>query len=140
MGKIGINEGILDKKDNIDPKELNTIKEHCAKGVQIVRQVKRFGDLVPIILYHHESYNGKGYPMGLKGEEIPLGARIVCVADALDAMTSERPYRHAKPLKEALEELKVCAGTQFCPKVVEATLRVFGAAKGGGISRWYGLS
>ncbi len=124
VGKIGTYEGLLDKPGKLTPEEWNLIKEHCTKGVQIIRPVERFGELIPMILHHHERYDGRGYPEGIKGEEIPIGARTLCLADAVDAMTSERPYRGARPMGEVLEELKRNAGTQFCPKVVEAALKV----------------
>lgn len=124
VGKIGTYEGLLDKPGKLTPEEWNLVKEHCAKGVQIIRPVERFNELIPMVLYHHERYDGRGYPEGKKGEEIPLGARIICVADAVDAMTSERPYRKAKPMEEIVEELKKNAGIQFCPKVAEAALKV----------------
>ena len=124
VGKIGTYEGLLDKPGKLTPEEWNLVKEHCAKGVQIIRPVERFNELIPMVLYHHERYDGKGYPEGKKGEEIPLGARIICIADSVDAMTSERPYRKAKPMEEVVEELKKNAGAQFCPKVVGATLGV----------------
>jgi putative nucleotidyltransferase with HDIG domain len=124
IGKIGIYEGILDKEGPLTPEEWKLVKEHCVKGVQIIRPVERFHELIPLILYHHERYDGKGYPEGLKGESIPLGARIIGLADAVDAMSSERPYRRAKPIQEVAQELKKNAGLQFCPRVVEIALMV----------------
>jgi putative nucleotidyltransferase with HDIG domain len=124
VGKIGTYEKLLDKQEKLTPEEWEIVKGHCAKGVQIISPVKRFNELIPLILHHHERYDGKGYPAGIRGEEIPLGARILCVADAVDAMTSERPYRKARPIEEVIKELKNNAGIQFCPKVVEATLKV----------------
>ncbi|MEK7241253.1 MAG: HD domain-containing phosphohydrolase, partial [Planctomycetota bacterium] len=124
VGKIGTYEGLLDKPGKLTPEEWDMVKGHPAKGVQIIRPVERFNELIPMVLYHHERYDGEGYPEGKKGEEIPLGARIICIADAVDAMTSERPYRKAKPMEEVVEELKKNAGVQFCPKVAEATLKV----------------
>lgn len=124
VGKIGTYEGLLDKPGKLTPEEWNVVKEHPSKGVQIIRPVERFAGLIPMVLYHHERYDGRGYPEGVKGEEIPLGARIIGVADAIDAMCSERPYRKARSMEEVLEELRKNAGTQFCPKVVEAALKV----------------
>ncbi|MDI6761037.1 MAG: GAF domain-containing protein, partial [Candidatus Brocadiaceae bacterium] len=124
VGKIGTYAEVLDKPGKLTPEEWDLIKQHCAKGVQIIRPVERFNELIPMVLYHHERYDGKGYPEGKKGEEIPLEARIICIADAVDAMMSERPYRKAKPMEEVVEELKKNAGVQFCPKVAEATLKM----------------
>ncbi|MFN3467499.1 MAG: HD domain-containing phosphohydrolase, partial [Candidatus Brocadiales bacterium] len=132
VGKIGTIEGVLDKPGKLTPEEWDLVKQHCARGVQIIRPVERFNSLIPMILYHHEHYDGKGYPEGIEGEKIPLGARIIGVADAVDAMCSERPYRKAKPIEEVVEELKKNAGTQFCPKVVEAALRVLERQKAKG--------
>lgn len=131
VGKIGTFEGLLDKEGALTPEEWNLIKEHCAKGVQIISPVERFNELIPMILYHHEQYDGKSYPEGLKGEQIPLGARVVGLADAVDAMSSERPYRKARPTEEVIQELKKHAGTQFCPRVVEAALKVLGRQSNG---------
>jgi putative nucleotidyltransferase with HDIG domain len=124
VGKIGTFEELLDKPGKLTPEEWEIVKGHCAKGVQIISPVERFKELIPMILHHHERYDGKGYPEGKKGEEIPLGARILCVADAVDAMMSERPYREAMPIEKVLQELRNNAGIQFCPKVVEAALKV----------------
>jgi len=89
-----------------------------------MKDVPSLASIVPIILHHHESYDGKGYPDGLAGEAIPLEARIMAVADTFNAMTSDRPYRKALSLQIAVDELKRCSGTQFDPKVVEAFLKV----------------
>lgn len=124
VGKIGTYAEVLDKPGKLTPEEWDMVKGHPTKGVQIISPVERFNELVPMVLYHHERYDGKGYPEGKKGEEIPLEARIICIADSVDAMTSERPYRKAKPMEEVVEELRKNAGVQFCPKVTEATLKV----------------
>ena len=100
------------------------IKDHPVIGARIVSEVDFFKKASTIVRHHHEWYNGEGYPDGLQGEEISLGARIIAVADAFDAMTSERPYRRARSVEEALAELKANVGKQFDPRVVEAFVRL----------------
>lgn len=95
---------------------------HPEKGVAILAPIEQLHDVLPGILYHHERFDGSGYPKGLKGEKIPLEARIVAVADAFDAMISERPYKKAYPLKKAMVELRSCSGRQFDPNVVDALI------------------
>lgn len=123
-GKIGISEAILNKNSHLTPGEYKLVQQHPVIGAQIVSEIGRFKKASAIVRHHHEHYNGGGYPDGLVGEEIPLGARIITVADAYDAMTSERPYRGARTNEEALVELQVNAGRQFDPLVVEAFMRV----------------
>jgi GAF domain-containing protein len=122
VGKIGIPEAILQKPGRLDPDEMRLIKMHPELGVHILQSVDDFSGIIPLVKHHHERYDGKGYPTGLAGEEIPLGARILSVADALDAMTSDRPYRSGLPTSEAVDELRRCAGTQFDPDVVDAAV------------------
>lgn len=122
IGKIGIPDNILNKPDKLTDEEYRLIKEHPIKGAEIVKQVKALEPVASIILQHHERWDGKGYPQGLKGEAIPIEARIVSVLDAFDAMTSDRPYRKALPIERVIGELKRCSGTQFDPKVVDAFL------------------
>lgn len=124
IGKIGINDAILRKPGKLTEEERQIIQQHPAIGNKILMPVKFLSPVAPIVLYHQEWYNGQGYPEGLAGEEIPLGARIVAVIDAFDAMTSDRPYRPALPKEVAISELKRGAGIQFDPKVVEAFLEV----------------
>ena len=128
VGKMGIEEGILYKKSVLTEKEWGKILKHPEMGVdilgqkqtKILSQIKNPDACFPGILYHHERYDGKGYPQGLKGEEIPLDARIIAVADSYDAMTSLRPYRDCKmTIAQAMEELQANAGTQFDPFIVE---------------------
>lgn len=95
---------------------------HPVKGEEILRPIKQLREILPIIRHHHERIDGKGYPDGLKGEEIPLCARILHVADSFDAMTADRPYRPAPGIEYAISELKKYSGTQFDPEVVEAFL------------------
>ncbi|MFH1283081.1 MAG: HD domain-containing phosphohydrolase [bacterium] len=124
VGKIGIDEKILNKTGQLSPEEVKVIRKHPAIGNRIIAPVAFLAPVAPMVLYHQEWYNGQGYPDGLAGEEIPLGARIVAIIDAYDAMTSDRPYRKALKKEFAVTELKKYAGIQFDPKVVEAFLRV----------------
>lgn len=126
IGKIGLYDVVLEKPSNLTPKEYELVKEHSAKGASILEPIKELKDIISIIKYHHERIDGKGYPDGLKGEDIPLLARILCVADAYDSMTADRPYRKAHSKAFAISELKRCSGTQFDPGVVEAFLKVLG--------------
>jgi diguanylate cyclase (GGDEF)-like protein/putative nucleotidyltransferase with HDIG domain len=127
VGKISVSEGILTKKDALTQKELEVLKHHPEAGVNILRDMKFLEKEIPLILHHHERYDGKGYPYGLKGREIPVGARIIAVADAIDAMTSGRTYRRKLCWKEALIEIRKGCGTQFAPDVVGAAVNVFSA-------------
>ncbi|GEM_PF-3237196 len=129
IGKIGVRESILLKKGKLTDEEYEEIKKHPVLGANIINQVRFLESVVPYTYYHHERWDGKGYPEGLKGEEIPLGARILAVADTFDAMTSSRSYRKALPDSYALEEIKKNAGKQFDPKVVEAFERVYNKLK-----------
>lgn len=124
IGKIGIPERILKKPDRLAKGEWEAIKAHPAIGVDILRHLDVLSHILPIVLHHHEHYDGSGYPHGLKGKEIPIEARILAVADAYEAMTAPRPYRNAHPSHAALEQLQLQAGKQFDPEVVEAFLRV----------------
>jgi putative nucleotidyltransferase with HDIG domain len=124
IGKIGMLDKILNKPANLSPEERETIKAHPVIGAQILAPVPVFGKHVLGIRHHHEMYDGTGYPDRLKGTEIPIAARIVCLADAFDAMTSTRPYRVGLPLEFALKEMRSLAGRQFCPECVEAFARV----------------
>jgi HD-GYP domain-containing protein (c-di-GMP phosphodiesterase class II) len=96
------------------------MQRHAEEGAHIINRLGFLNDAVPAIRHHHERFDGHGYPDGLKGEEIPLGARIIHVADALDSMLTTRVYRPARPAHEALEELRKMSGSQFCPKCVTA--------------------
>ncbi|HAH32736.1 MAG TPA: hypothetical protein DCL44_10530 [Elusimicrobia bacterium] len=119
IGKIGIDGAILAKPGRLTPEEYNEIKKHPSIGYQILSPIHFLGPVAQMVLYHQEWYNGMGYPEGLKGEEIPLGARIVATIDAWDAMMSDRPYRKALSREQAEGELTKGAGRQFDPKVVE---------------------
>lgn len=117
IGKIGIHENILNKPGRLDDAEFQIIKSHPDLGVRIMGKVEFLEAIVPIIRFHHERYDGKGYPDGLDGENIPLLARIVSVVDTYDAMTTDRPYRKAMTVEAALAEIERCAGTQFDPEI-----------------------
>ncbi|MBI5050510.1 MAG: PAS domain S-box protein [Nitrospirae bacterium] len=124
IGKIGIYDEVLDKIDKLTDEELEHIKTHTSKGAEILMPIKQLQNVIPGVLHHHERYDGKGYPEGLKGEDIPLCARILSVADAFDSMTADRPYRQSPGQEYAILEIKRCAGTQFDPKIAEAFLRI----------------
>lgn len=120
IGKINISKDILNKRMGLTNEEWEILKQHPTEGVEIIKSVDSLQSISPVILYHHERYDGKGYPENLKGDDIPYNARILTVVDSFDAMTSERPYNKRKSYGEAIEELKRCSGTQFDPKIVEA--------------------
>jgi diguanylate cyclase (GGDEF)-like protein/putative nucleotidyltransferase with HDIG domain len=119
IGKISTSDRVLNKSDKLDTEEWEIVKRHPQLGADIVSHVPQLASCLPGILHHHENYDGSGYPAGLKGEAIPLDARIIALVDALVAMTSNRPYREALPLTQALEEIKRGGGTQFDPRLVE---------------------
>ncbi|MDP3014100.1 MAG: HD domain-containing phosphohydrolase, partial [Candidatus Subteraquimicrobiales bacterium] len=119
IGKIGIHEDILNKPGSLTDEEYEMVKAHPFIAVQIISHIPRMKEVIPIIYHHHEHYNGNGYCCGLKGKGIPLGARILAVADAFDAMTSARPYRNAMGLSDVINELKRNANRQFDPQVVK---------------------
>ena len=118
IGKIGISDDILGKKGHLSDEEKNIVRSHAQKGVEILRPLKQFEAILPAILHHHENYDGSGYPAGLAGEDIPLYARIICVADAYDSILSDRPYRSAADRTTAIAELIACSGGQFDPRLV----------------------
>jgi HD-GYP domain-containing protein (c-di-GMP phosphodiesterase class II) len=122
VGKIGIPDSILGKPGKLTEDEYGIIKRHPVISASILDGVQFLEAARTLVLYHHERYDGRGYPDGLKGEEIPLGARILAVADSFDAITSSRPYRAAMSAQEAIDELHRCTGTQFCPVAVQAFL------------------
>lgn len=123
IGKIGTDDGILDKPGKLTSVEYESIKQHPTKGAEMLAPIKQLRGIIPWVRGHHERFDGAGYPDGLKGEDIPLQARILAVADTFDSMTAERPYRTTPGKVQALEEIKRHAGTQFDPEVVEAFLR-----------------
>ena len=126
VGKIGVSDAILNKPGPLTSEEWQQMRKHPAIGYEMLKDVKFLATAAEIVYAHHERYDGKGYPTGLGGKGIPLGARIFAVADAFDAMTSNRPYRRALSADKAREEITTNSGTQFDPTVVEAFLRCLG--------------
>jgi diguanylate cyclase (GGDEF)-like protein/PAS domain S-box-containing protein len=124
IGKLGIPDNILFKKGPLNPEEKETMQRHAEIGYNIAKSAKELQHISDWILWHHEWWNGNGYPRGLKGETIPLECRILAIVDAYDAMTNDRPYRKALSKLEALQELHKCAGTQFDPKLVTEFLNI----------------
>ena len=126
VGKIAIDERVLLKPGPLTAQERRLIKAHPEKAVSILEKAKLPWDVIPIIKHHHEHFDGTGYPDGLKGKDIPLGARILAVADTFDAMNSKRPYRQAYPREVIVNELEQGSGSQFDPQVSGAFLKVIG--------------
>ncbi|WP_336764009.1 bifunctional diguanylate cyclase/phosphohydrolase [Paenibacillus sp. USHLN196] len=123
IGKLEIPWSILNKKEKLTAEEWETIKGHVTWGKKMVITNDRFADLIPYIELHHERYDGKGYPYGLKGNEIPRLCRMLTVIDSFDAMTTERPYQETKNVEEAIRELRACSGSQFDPELAELFIR-----------------
>ncbi|MBU4486395.1 MAG: HD-GYP domain-containing protein, partial [Candidatus Delongbacteria bacterium] len=119
VGKIGIKDTILQKNESLTEEEFDSIMSHPAVGANIVRNISFFGPMLDCIKYHHEKFDGEGYPEGLKGEQIPLLSRIIAVADTYDAITTTRPYRKGKTSYEAVRALIEGKGAQFDPFVVD---------------------
>ena len=128
IGKVGVPDSILTKPDKLTEKEWRVMRKHPGEGAKIIGHVKELASVVPMVRHHHEWYDGSGYPDGLKGEEIPICARIISIADAYDTMTTLRPYRVPMSQRAALEELRRCSGTQFDPELVEYFARVLSEA------------
>ena len=126
IGKIGIPDQVLLKQGKLNESELATIRPHPDKGVRILEHIHdpRMSEVILAVRHHHEQFDGNGYPLGLKGDQIPLLARILSLADSFDAMTSNRPYRKGMPIKQALSEILNCAGTQFDPKLAHLFIEV----------------
>ncbi len=120
IGKLGIPESILFKPSSLNDEEYKVVKEHVLIGAELIRGCHALHTLIPYVKHHHERFDGKGYPDGLSGEEIPLEARILGLADAVEAMASDRPYKNAFSPEEILEEVLRCSSTQFDPQIVEA--------------------
>lgn len=123
IGKIGIPDSILGKPAKLEIQEFEIMKSHPSRSAKILEKVSSFSNLIPGIKFHHERYDGLGYPDGLSGEKIPLAARIVLIADTYDAMTTTRPYRNSLSHEIAITEIQKCSGTQFDPYLVEVFLR-----------------
>lgn len=124
IGKVGVSDAILNKPDRLTDDEMALVRKHPEFGWAIVRLFPDFERASLFILHHHENYDGTGYPGGLEREEIPIGARIVSVIDAFDAMISARPYRAGLPFEEVVRRLAAASGTQFDPFVTESFLRL----------------
>lgn len=120
IGKVAVPDAILSKAGKLTDEEWEQMRRHPTIGADVVSRMGRLAELAPVVRSHHEHYDGTGYPAGLAGEEIPLEARIIGAVDAFDAMTSDRPYRDAMAVKDAREELRRGAGSQFDPLVIEA--------------------
>ena len=129
IGKIGIPVYILDKDGALNDEEMQTMKDHVTIGARILETLNALADVLPIVLYHHERFDGLGYPEGLRGTDIPFLARILCVADTFDALRSERPYRPGRNAEESLEVIVECSGTQFDPEAVEAFVEVMSSGE-----------
>lgn len=123
-GQIVVPDEVLTKPSALTGKEFEIVKEHPEMGAQIIKHMKALKTVVPIILHHHENYDGTGYPKGLKREQIPLGARVLAVVDAFEAMIMKRPYRPPMTIDQAMDEIKRNSGTQFDPRIVDVFLRV----------------
>jgi len=124
IGLVSVPDEIINKRGRLSPAEWKRIKEHPEIGEAILKHIASLESFLPIVRHHHEHYDGCGYPDGLATEKIPLGARIIAVADAFQAMTTDRPYRKALTIEEALAELKLGAGTQFDPMIVDAFVKL----------------
>jgi putative two-component system response regulator len=125
LGKIAVPDRVLHKPGPLDRQEFDLVRQHPEVGAEILRPLRAFEGPEPAVLHHHENFDGTGYPYGLKGSEIPLAARVVAVADAFDAMTSDRPYRAAIPVMEAFERLDSDDGQQWDRDVVDAFLALY---------------
>ena len=123
IGKMAVPDQIL-KADKLTPGDMEIMKEHALHGYKIVKNIPVLQGAAEIVYSHHERYDGSGYPRGLKGEEIPLGARIVAVANTLDSITSELPFRPARTLEAARKEIELWSGRQFDPQIVKAFLEI----------------
>lgn len=125
IGKLAVPDAILNKAEALTDKEFETMKQHPISGAKILESISFLAPAIPYVLYHHERFDGKGYPYGLRKEQIPIQGRLMAVVDTFDAMTSDRPYRKAKSYQLALEEIRDCAGTQFDPHIAHLFLKVW---------------
>jgi putative nucleotidyltransferase with HDIG domain len=123
IGKIAIPDKILNKPGKLEPDEMTIMKEHPYHGYQVVKKIPFLAEAAEIVYSHHERFDGTGYPRGLRGEQIPLGARIVAVANTLDSITSDLAYRPARSLQGTREEVRIWSGRQFDPEVVAVFLQ-----------------
>ena len=129
IGKLAVSDDVLRKEGTLDPEEIDQIRQHPTIGARILLRMAALREAIPYVLYHHERWDGRGYPSGKAGEEIPVEARVLAVADAFDAMTSDRPYRRALSREDALAEVERCSGTQFDPEIARVFLEVFAEAE-----------
>jgi putative nucleotidyltransferase with HDIG domain len=127
IGKVMISETILRKRGPLSPQELAEIRTHPTAGARLIAPVDSAQQALPYVLFHHERWDGAGYPANRVGADVPEGARLLAVVDAFDAMTSTRPYRRALPIFHALAEIERCAGTQFDPEIANAFLKAWSA-------------
>jgi HD-GYP domain-containing protein (c-di-GMP phosphodiesterase class II) len=127
VGKLGIRDGILNKPGGLTDDEFDIMRQHTAIGAQIMQPIRTLKDIIPGIKNHHETWDGTGYPDKLKGEDIPMVARIIGAADTFDAMTTNRPYQQARSLEFVLDKMRAMSGSRFDPKVVEALLAAVSA-------------
>ena len=130
IGKIGVHPSILDKPGKLTEEEIAVVRRHPSKGAEILEPIPNLRIVIPIVVQHHERFDGKGYPNGLAGESISLQARILAVADVVDALVSDRPYRPGWSREKVLAYTRENAGSQFDPSVVEAYLRIEAAGRG----------
>jgi len=125
IGKVGISPSIVEKLGRLSDREFEIMRLHSTIAIRMLEQVKGLEDSLPMIKHHHERFDGKGYPDGLSGHDIPLGARVIAVAETFDILISDVPWREALSIERAIEEMKDSSGTQFDPMVVEAFLSAY---------------
>jgi len=124
FGKVGIPESVLSKPGVLTEDEMEIMKSHVVQSINIIKHIPNLLETVPVIISHHERYDGLGYPRGIRGEQIPVLGRVICIADAFDAMTTDRPYRKGLSLEQAVYELDKNKGKQFDPNLVDAFLNM----------------
>ncbi len=125
IGKIGIPESILLKEGPLDPVEYGIIKKHVDYSIEIIKHSPSLNKMIPAVLYHHERWDGTGYPSGIAGTKIPVEARCLSIADSFDSIVTDRCYRKARSMEMALEEIKACSGTRYDPELVDVFLKLF---------------
>jgi putative nucleotidyltransferase with HDIG domain len=135
VGKLAVPSSVLLKRGPLTEAEVGQMRRHPAAGARMLETLGAPTTILPVVLHHHERWDGAGYPTGRRGEEIPLEARVLCIVDSFDAMTSTRPYRAPRRLDEAWDELQRCAGTQFDPELVGAFAEAW-AESGLGVLVW----